>query len=85
MGKRDRMSDEEIVSVFWDFLKKDPEHKDRRQTAWGTKTKQGLAATIKRLGKATLSNSDIDSQQEAGEAPFNDRKLGNFDGIKQAD
>lgn len=28
---------------------------------------------------------DIDSQQEAGEAPFNDRKLGNFDGIKQAD
>lgn len=28
---------------------------------------------------------DIDSQvQEAGEAPFNDRALGNFDGIKQA-
>lgn len=28
---------------------------------------------------------DVDSLQEAGEAPFSDRKLGNFDGIKQAD
>lgn len=28
---------------------------------------------------------DIDLPQEAGKAPFNDRKLGNFDGIKQAD
>ena len=30
-------------------------------------------------------NIDIDSQQEAGESPVNDRKFGNFGGIKQAD
>jgi hypothetical protein len=43
-------TDEQIADVFWDYLKRDPEHKDRRQTAWGTKTKQGLAAVIVRLG-----------------------------------
>ncbi len=46
---------EAMVAPLWDFLKKDPGHKDRRQTAWGTKTKLGLALTIKRLAAgATL-------------------------------
>ena len=43
------MNDIEIANVFWGSLKRDPEHKDRRQTEWGTKTKEGLAAVIKRL------------------------------------
>jgi hypothetical protein len=35
-----------LVDLLWDYLKKDPEHKDRRQTAYGTKTKAGLARSI---------------------------------------
>ena len=37
------------VSFIWDHLPKCPEHEDRRQTAWGTKTKEGLSACMKRL------------------------------------
>ncbi len=46
------MTDEQqsaIVELLWDYLKKDPEHKDRRQTGWGTKTKMGLCACINRI------------------------------------
>ncbi len=39
----------EIVDMLWDSLKHDPEHKDRRVTSWGTKTKLGLARSIERL------------------------------------
>ena len=41
---------DEVAEVFWDFLRRDPETPDRRMTAWGTKTKLGLALTIRRLG-----------------------------------
>ena len=37
------------VALLWDSLRRDPEHKDRRQTAWGTKTKEGLAACLARI------------------------------------
>ena len=37
---------EAIAALLWDYLKKDPEHKDRRQTGWGTKTKLGLALSV---------------------------------------
>ena len=40
-----------LVDLLWDYLKKDPEHKDRRQTSFGTKTKQGLVACIDRINK----------------------------------
>ena len=40
----------EVADVFWDHLKPDPNHHDRVQTAWGSKTKLGLALTIRRLG-----------------------------------
>lgn len=49
--KDNTFTNKEIADVFWDYLKRDPEHKDRRQTAWGTKTKLGLALTIKRLSE----------------------------------
>lgn len=42
---------EEVSAVFWDYLKRDPKHKDRRLTAWGSYTKLGLALTIQRLGE----------------------------------
>jgi hypothetical protein len=41
--------DAEIVELLWDSLRRDPEHKDRRVTNWGTKTMVGLAASIRRI------------------------------------
>ncbi len=38
--------EQEIVDLLWDYLKRDPEHKDRRKTGYGTKTKVGLVNTI---------------------------------------
>ncbi len=40
---------EAVVDLLWDSLKRDPEHSDRRQTSWGTKTKEGLAACVERI------------------------------------
>ncbi len=48
--KPETFTDEEVTEVFWEYLDCDPDHKDRRRTAWGTKTKSVLAATIRRLG-----------------------------------
>lgn len=41
--------DSEALELLWDSLKRDPEHKDRRQTGWGTKTKVGLLACLDRI------------------------------------
>jgi hypothetical protein len=41
--------DEAILELLWDSLKRDPEHKDRRQTGWGTKTKIGLITSLDRI------------------------------------
>ena len=38
-----------IVDMLWDSMKRDTEHKDRRVTSWGTKTKLGLARSIESL------------------------------------
>lgn len=43
------MDDIELLALLWDHLKRDPEHVDRRQTGWGTKTQTGLLASIRRL------------------------------------
>jgi hypothetical protein len=40
---------EAIAELLWDYLKADREHKDRRQTGWGTKTKAGLVASLDRI------------------------------------
>lgn len=40
-----------IIALLWESLKRDSEHKDRRQTGWGTKTKQGLIACVERIAK----------------------------------
>lgn len=40
-----------LVDLLWDYLKKDPEHKDRRWTGFGTKTKVGLVASIDNINK----------------------------------
>jgi hypothetical protein len=39
-------NEQAVVDLLWDYLKRDPEHKDRRQTSYGTKTKAGLARSI---------------------------------------
>ena len=39
---------EAVATLLWDYLKRDPDHKDRRQTGYGTKTKQGLALSVAR-------------------------------------
>ena len=41
--------DQAIVDLLWDYLKRDPEYKDRRQTAYGSKTKYGLARSIEAI------------------------------------
>ena len=38
-----------IADLLWDYLKRDPEHKDRRMTGFGTKTKKGLALSVARI------------------------------------
>jgi hypothetical protein len=38
-----------LFELLWDHLPKDSEHKDRRHTGWGTKTKVGLIACIDRI------------------------------------
>ena len=38
-----------LVNLLWDSLKRVPEHPDRRQTAWGDKTDEGLVACIQRI------------------------------------
>ena len=38
-----------FVALLWDYLEKDPEHKDRVNTGWGTKTEVGLLAVIDRI------------------------------------
>jgi hypothetical protein len=40
-----------LIDLLWDYLKKDPEHKDRRQTGIGTKTKRGVVASIDHINK----------------------------------
>ena len=44
--------EDQIIVFLWDSLKRDPEHKDRRQTGWGTYTKKGLLACLDRLNRA---------------------------------
>ena len=39
--------DQKIVDLLWDYLKKDPDHKDWRMTGFGSKTKLGLVRSIR--------------------------------------
>lgn len=40
---------DQLVNLLWDYMNKDPEHLDRVQTGWGTKTRQGLTSCIARI------------------------------------
>ncbi len=48
-----------LVGLLWDYLKKDREHKDRRHTSFGTKTKQGLTACIERVIEEFKDTPDL--------------------------
>lgn len=49
MGGTMRDKKEMIEELLWDYLKKAPEHKDRKQTGWGTKTLEGLYLSLQRI------------------------------------
>ncbi len=51
-----------IVDLLWDSLKRDPHHKDRRQTGWGTKTQEGLIACIERVAAMPKRNPKVKCQ-----------------------
>ena len=64
-------TEEKIIELLWDSLKRDPEHKDRRQTGWGTKTKQGLVACIYRINKEHFANHPAPQQDTEDNDPYN--------------
>ena len=47
-----------IHDLLWFNLKRDPEHKDRRQTGFGTKTVIGLTASVERIIEETSPLED---------------------------
>jgi hypothetical protein len=46
----------ELIELLWSSLRRDSEHKDRKQTGWGTKTQAGLIACIERIMRETEQN-----------------------------
>ena len=66
--------EEQILELLWDYLKRDPEHKDRKRTGWGTKTKQGLIASIYRISKEHFNATAAESSAGPIQV-FNDREL----------
>lgn len=50
---REDIQQDSIATLLWDYLKRDPDNKDRRQTGYGTKTKQGLYLSISNILKQT--------------------------------
>lgn len=44
----DDLRKQALIVMLWDNLEKDPDHSDRVVTGWGTKTKEGLCASIER-------------------------------------
>ncbi len=42
-------AEDKMIAFLWDYLKRDPDHEDRRQTGYGTKTRIGLVACLNRI------------------------------------
>lgn len=58
---QDSYSVDEVADVFWDHLPKAKSGKgqeNRRYTGWGSKTKLGLALTIRRLGAGLVTTDE---------------------------
>lgn len=47
----DAHQQEQLLGLLWESMKRDPEHKDRVRTGWGTKTKEGLLRSINAIFK----------------------------------
>jgi hypothetical protein len=54
-----------LVDLLWSSMKRDQEHKDRVQTSWGTKTKQGLCSCIERIAEGRQPGAE-----EAPKRPY---------------
>jgi hypothetical protein len=52
-----------LIEMLWGSLKRDPANKDRVQTAWGTKTKQGLVLSVARAMKESPVSGKESSQK----------------------
>jgi len=48
---------DEIITLLWDSLKRDPEHRDRKQTGRGTKTQKDLIACLESIVTSGQSTS----------------------------
>jgi hypothetical protein len=58
-----------VVEMLWDSLKRDPSNKDRVQTGWGTKTKQGLVLSVARA----LKDSPVkEASKKAAKGPVDE-------------
>lgn len=53
----------QLVELLWNYMKRDPEHKDRVRTGWGTKTKIGLVACISRIVEGEDSTTPSSTSQ----------------------
>lgn len=50
-----------LIDLLWNYMKRDPENPgSRRQTAWGTKTRIGLVACIRRI----VEENDLPADRE---------------------
>lgn len=47
--EKNKRIENNLTDLLWEYLPKDKEHEDRRQTGWGTKTKTGLRLSIARI------------------------------------
>lgn len=45
----DEKIEEQLIDLLWSYMKRDPDHRDRVQTGYGTKTKTGLVACVRRI------------------------------------
>ncbi len=46
---REEKIEEQLIDLLWAYMKRDPQNKDRVQTGYGTKTKDGLVASVRRI------------------------------------
>lgn len=77
----------EIIGLLWSSMKRDREHKDRVQTGWGSKTQQGLEASVKRAVadentkdiKALLDRTLAQSKRMDGDEQSRDSRPPNGD------
>ena len=70
----------QIIHLLWSSMKRDPEHKDRVQTGYGTKTQEGLIACIEGVMGEGESDKPSPSQLQFEAARRVLREVADFQG-----